>query len=232
MSFYDCGLGDRLVEDGMYPTEIKEFLVEEALLLERVESSFDLLVEVGCMQGRYLEWSIAHSKRYVGIDLVTRYIEAGIERAHELGLSASTCQFVVGDAEKLDDIVTPELLGNKQSKALLFFPFNSFGNIESYSAVIGSIKRCASPFCISTYTTSPLSLMTRLNYFSACQYAGLNVRDDNQGTLFSTKSGLHSMAYHPHFLLSELAQANLAAETIQFAQIGIAYLTPGLACAS
>jgi hypothetical protein len=44
------------------------------LLREKAED-FDVLVEIGCMHGRALDWSLAHGKRYVGIDITPRYIK-------------------------------------------------------------------------------------------------------------------------------------------------------------
>ncbi len=68
--FYESGRGDRLIDPFLFPEEIKQFLLCEKRILEALAGSFNLLVEVGSMYGRYLKWAVENGKRYFGIDVV------------------------------------------------------------------------------------------------------------------------------------------------------------------
>lgn len=228
MSFYGSGLGDRLIDDDVFPTEIREFLREEQRLLNRASSSCDLLVEVGCMHGRYLDWALNHKKSYVGIDIVERYIELGRARLTELHAPVSRYQFILGGAEELNTLLKPELFDAEPQRTLLLFPFNSFGNMQSCVPVIRSLERSRLPFFISTYLTSPNATACRQQYYGACSYQGLEMIKDSQGVTFRAEDGLYSIAYHPDFILGVFADAGLVIEATQFARIGIAYSTPGI----
>jgi len=228
MNFYDSNLGDCLIEESVFPTEIKEFLQEEERLLTQAIFSCDLLVEVGCMHGRYLDWALEKGKAYAGIDVVSRYIKLGQARAIELGLPAGRCQFILGGAETIDTLLKLEIFEIEQNRTLLIFPFNSFGNMQSCVPVINSLKRSQLPFFVSTYLTTPKATTCRKQYYGACSYQGLTMIKDSQGVTFKAKNGFCSIAYHPDFLLGIFKSANLAVETNQFAQIGIAYTTPGI----
>ena len=228
MSFYDDGPGDRLVDDATYPNEIREFLRREEDLLLSAKSSYDLLVEVGCMHGRYLNWALDHDKAYVGIDIVPRYIELGATEANELRLPSNRCQFILGDAGIIDTLVDPTLLGTDRSRMLLFFPFNSFGNMPTCAPIIKAVKQSLAPFLISTYTTSTSSTASRRHYYGACSYTGLGATENEEGVLFTANDGLSSIAYHLEFIFNVFASASLPVEATRFGQIGIAYTTPGL----
>jgi hypothetical protein len=228
MSFYDSGLGDRLVNHDLFPNGIKEFLKEEELLLAKASSSCDLLVEVGSMHGRYLEWTLAHGKAYIGVDIVERYISLGQDRANRLGLGALQCQFLLGDAKSLDSMLKPEITGAGTRTILLFFPFNSFGNMQSAISVVQSLKRSGLPFMISTYLTTPRANECRKQYYAACQYKGLEEVNDYRGIVFKSKDGLCTMAYHHDYLNGIFNAAGLQVETTQFGEIGIAYASHSL----
>jgi len=223
MSFYGTDIGDRLIDERYFPGEIKKFLNKEKELLSQADSAYDFLVEVGCMHGRYMEWALVQNKAYIGLDVVSRYIERGRKRAQDLSVSDDRCQFILGGAEEIDVKIIPELLGIKSNRFLLFFPFNSFGNMRDCNLVIGSLKRSKLPFLISTYLTTSEATSCRQKYYEACQYHGLKVTEDVDGVRFSADEGLCSVAYHADFLLGIFRSADLEVKGKKFSKIGIAY---------
>jgi len=60
--FYEDGRGNPLIDPLFFPPEVEDFLKKEELILLSIKDSLDLLIEVGCMQGRYLDWAVAEKK--------------------------------------------------------------------------------------------------------------------------------------------------------------------------
>ena len=115
--FYGTGAGDRLVDESRYPPAIRRFLTGEKIVLASAIGDGSILVEAGCMSGRYLPWAVEHGLDYLGIDIVTRYVEAGREAVRRSGLSPDRYRFLSLPAEALVDLSIPE-----PSRALVFFP--------------------------------------------------------------------------------------------------------------
>lgn len=228
MDFYGSGLGDRLIDESLFPSEIKEFLRGEDLLLEQCISSFDSLIEVGCMRGRYLQWAIDRVRNYFGIDIVSSYIEMGRERLGGICTGSLKCDFVLGDAEDIDILLDWKALGADPQKVLLFFPFNSFGNMQDFLPVIRSIKKSGARFFISTYSTIPGATLCRQRYYEACSYLELEKVEDNRGVTFISRDGLRTIAYHPDFLVEAFKKEGMLVDVISFADIGIAYSSPNV----
>jgi hypothetical protein len=199
---YESGLGDRLADQAYHPKHITKFLHEELRIMNSIEGSKDLLIEVGCMHGLYLDWAIAHKKYYIGIDIVERYIETGRRTVARLGLSNDIYQFIVGDAEDLADVISQQQVPVAHDRCLLFFPFNSFGNMQDAERVITSLKRCEMPFYISSYQTTQFATDCRHEYYTLCGYKDVHYFPTEKGICFLSSDGLHSMAYYPGYLKS------------------------------
>jgi hypothetical protein len=228
MDFYGSGLGDRLIDESLFPLEIKEFLRGEDRLLEQCISSFDSLIEVGCMRGRYLQWAIDRGLNYFGIDIVSSYIETGHKRLGEVHTGLLKCDFILGGAEDIDVLLDWKILGIDPQKALLFFPFNSFGNMQDFLPVIRSIRRSGARFFISTYSTIPNATLCRQRYYDACLYLGLEKVEDNRGVTFISRDGLHTIAYHLDFLIKSFKKERMIVDATNFADIGIIYTSPNV----
>jgi len=82
-NFYDLGGGISLVNPKNYTARIKEFLEYERILISKIflNNGFDLLFEVGCMDGRLLDLAVGLRVNYQGIDLVNRLIKHGKEKS-------------------------------------------------------------------------------------------------------------------------------------------------------
>jgi len=227
--FYGSGAGDRLIDTQNFPAEINVFLMGEQAILNAVAPSFDLLVEVGCMQGRYLDWAVDHGKYYLGLDVVPKYIAEGQRAVSARGLTPGGYRFVLGGAEEIERHVHPELFGASNERSLLFFPFNSFGNARDVALIIASLKRAGLPFLVSSYDMTARATTVREQYYRRCGYINIQVIEDERCVCFSSEDGLRTIAYSPTFL-QRLAEVNrLPMMAVLFAEIGMAYASPGVA---
>src|SRR5215475_13506506 len=78
--FFESSASDRRMDPTCYPHEIRTFLREEQRILDALEDSVDLLIEVGCVNGRYLDWAVEKAKQYIGVDMIDRHVQAGQRR--------------------------------------------------------------------------------------------------------------------------------------------------------
>lgn len=226
--FYSNGRGDRLIDPLFYPKGIKLFLENEEKLLVSLAPFFDLLIEVGCMNGRYLSWAMGYKKAYFGLDIVERYIDAGNKRLGKLKTPKAQCQFVLGSAEDIASIIRPDDLGVKTGRCLAFFPFNSFGNMPNPEPVIKSLGESNLPFCISSYRISKKATECRKRYYKNCGYSRIRTSRSRRGVRFSSPDGLSTIAYDPAFLREMFATNNVDVVSMPFSQIGMAYLSSKL----
>lgn len=220
--FYGSGLGDRLIDEPNLPTAIRLFLVEERRFLERVAGTAEALIEVGCMHGRHLDWCVRRRIRYVGIDVIPRYIELGQRTVRLAHLDADAYRFVLGEAEELDRLVGRESSREKET-SLIFFPFNSFGNVDNPVLVAKSLAVVGCPFFVSTYLTTENANRERARYYQSCQYNSIRSEVTEHGIRFVSLDGLNSMAYHPEYLRRVWADAGLTVAVVTFGEIGVAY---------
>jgi len=226
--FYGNGQGDRLIDPLFYPKGIKLFLEDEEKLLKLLVPFFDLLIEVGCMHGRYLCWAIRRKKSYIGIDVVERYIFAGKQRLGELKTLSDQCSFILGSAEDIADTIHPNDLGVDVGRCLAFFPFNSFGNMPNPKSVVKSLAQSGLPFCVSSYRIVQKATECRMRYYRNCGYGRIKTSRGRNGVRFSSPDGLNTIAYDPTFLRGMFASNNVDARSMPFSQIGMAYLSSGL----
>lgn len=227
--FYESGKGDRLIDPLLFPEEIKQFLTCEKRMLEALADSFDLLVEVGSMHGRYLKWAVENGKYYLGIDIVQRYIGIGRKIILDSQLDPTEYRFILGEAENITELVRLDEWDVKPNRCILFFPFNSFGNMNDPLTVIRGIKKSRLPFLISTYGTSKEINICREKYYRNCGYSEIVSVQDEKGVRFVSPDGLFTIAYHPDYLQEIFTITNLEAAIVHFSQIGVAFTLSELA---
>lgn len=223
-TLYASGIGDRLIDAARYPVEIRKFLESEADALERLAGTFDRLVEVGAMEGRHVDWALARDKRYIGIDATRKYVEAGVAQLRERKLPKDRFSLLHARAEELHRL--PEL--RDKTRSLLFFPFNSIGNMDELGAVLRSLAAVGMPYLISTYTTSEEATNARASYYANCAFDGLRRSDDERGVCFRSCDGLCSIAFNHDYFLRVCRINALAVESVRLGAFGVAYLQPGL----
>ncbi len=221
--FYDSGNGDYLVESINYPKEIQEYLKKEKALLCKIKECFNCLVEIGCMSGRYLNWCIEEDKGYLGIDVVHRYIEEGKCKILNCELSPLKYQMVVGSAENICEIVQENKVSSSYKKILLFFPFNSFGNMSNTQTIIDSLHKTGLIFLICSYQTNLRVNNIRDDYYKNCEYKGIQRIVNRKGVRFISKEGLNTIAYEPDYLCECSKKVGITLKMIKFSDIGMAY---------
>lgn len=221
-AFYSLGYGDRLVHESSYPLQIRTYLREERRFLERLLSSFDLLVEVGCMHGRYLPWAAAREKSYLGIDVVARYIDQGLGIVRRHNLDQDRYKLLLGDAANLSP-AKAILDQARGTTSLVLMPFNSFGNMLHPEDVLHELKRHRFRFVISSYHTDKVSTEARSKYYRSSGCRSLRVIEDHSGVLFTSPNGLHAQAYHQSYLRQLWRRHGLNVSAIRLGAIGVAY---------
>lgn len=227
-TFYGIGAGDALIDPAHYPPEIKQFLEEETFLLMKVKDSFDTLVEVGCMQGRFLDWAVSYGKHYLGIDVVSRYIEIGQQEIASRSLPNNQYQCILGDAKDLPMVVKVALGHADTSSCLAFFPFNAIGNMPEVVSVLRALKQGKFRFLITAYQTTKLAIEVRKRYYQQCGYQGIATGRHEEGICFTSWDGLCTWAYHPQYLEQLVLRLSLPTVAIPFAEIGMVYLSTNL----
>lgn len=225
-NFYGSGFGNRLINPLNYPEEIVGYLsAEHRFLMEKIEN-FQVLIEVGCMQGRCLEQVVEVNKSYIGIDIVEEYIEAAILRANALSIDAKKYDFLCLDAANLHNVLALTKLDKFKSKeALIFFPFNSFGNIENVNNVLSSLKKSGINFFISTYKTDKITNMLRMEYYQRCNYRNVLEINESNGKRFISDEGLSTIAYLENWIISKFDDENIEVQVVDLDLIGVGYLS-------
>ena len=221
--FYECELGDRLIEDARYPGVIKNYLSAERGLLDRITPQFNALIEIGCMQARHADWAMSHGKRYLGLDIIGRYIREGRAHIKSMG-STATCRVELEDAQNLVTVLSRHRSFLSRHLPIAFFPFNSIGNVSDVRGVVKALILSSLPFIIATYGTDQYSTMCRGRYYARCNYHHLMIRQTGKGVHFGSSDGLSTYAYGQKFIKSLFPKNGVIRR--RFSSIGVAYLHP------
>lgn len=220
MSIYETGKGDELVNSQNYDDSILKYLEEEQSLLLKMVDQFNLLIEAGCMTGRYLNQVVRLNKKYIGIDPVTRYIDMAIlENKHRI---SEKLKFINDDISNINSILEKEHLPNSDN-VLLFFPFNSFGNIKNIDNTFNSILKSKIRFIIFTYKTDDNSNKVREQYYLKCGFTQLIFEVNISGVRITSKEGLDTTAYSENWVKEKLESNKQVFSKTEFGKIGVAY---------
>jgi len=216
LDFYNKQGGDQLVEQKNYPPKIKEYLEKEKSYLKKIASKgcYKGIFEIGCMDGRYIEFAGRNKLKYIGIDLVPKFIEKAkekIRKSNMKDMSAHVCS--INSLGKIQKKLSPNIIG--------FFPFNSFGNLENPSIAIRELFKTNIDFVIFTYKTDLQTHAIRKKYYESCNYDGLKINVDNKGVIFSADQGLNTYAYFEEHI-KDLCK-NKYVEVKEFSTIGKYY---------
>lgn len=225
--FYSNGLGDRLVDELRYPAGIRAFLSAERRLLVALRPMFGTLVEIGCMDGRHVQWAVTHGKRYLGVEPVSRYVAAAQRSIERSKLDPARFRVVEGAGEDLDEILGAQLA--RGERCLVFFPFNSFGNASHPATILNTLRRVRRPVLISSYRTTESATRIRAQYYERCGYRHLRKEVSASSIRFVTDDGLNSVAYRCGHLSRLAADRGLELEPVRFGRIGLAFVSPAVA---
>jgi hypothetical protein len=223
--FYGSGKGDSLIDPLNYPEEILEYLKTEEELIQELIGQYERLVEIGCMEGRYLDWCVGRGIKYLGIDVVPRYIETGRRKLLDLGLFPPDYQMEISPAEEVDQVLEQKVINYPHEKSLLFFPFNSFGNMENPIAVLESLKRTRQSFLICSYQTTQQANGVRLVYYTNCGFKKIRCFVNEKGIRFASDEGLNPIAYFPDYFRTMCHKVGIqVSRQFTFSTIGMAYI--------
>jgi len=219
--FYGTNIGNLLVDKANYPLEIKQFLDAELSIVENLMANHSTLVEIGCMDGRFLDWAVKNNKNYIGLDIEDAYIDKANIKLRHIKKSENFYKFCLCDAKKLFKCTCLEGLQN----ALFFFPFNSFGNINSPFLTISNFLKLKSSFFISGYKTDKDTNLIRKEYYSNCKYLELQQCNTTIGTLFKAKEGLCTYSYHLKYISYIFHILDIDYREIYYSKIGLGYIS-------
>ncbi|QDV48486.1 class I SAM-dependent methyltransferase [Gimesia fumaroli] len=221
MNLYQEGVGDSLVQDENYPPGISAYLEDEKIFLESF-LPFTKLVEVGCMFGRYLTWCLDSDIQYVGIDVIQRYIEMGEKRVFDEKIHRERVSFIQSDAVYLHNL-------DLGSECVLFFPFNSFGNMDDYQRVLLSLYKSNLKYIICSYDIGEEANSIRREYYLKCGFSDVTLLSEKRGVKFKSKYGLKSWAYNPDYIIKIMSDIGIKSNYKMFGKIGIGYYSENLA---
>jgi hypothetical protein len=222
--FFESSASDRLMDPACYPHEIRQFLRQEQRILDALEDSVDLLIEVGCMNGRYLDWAVEKAKEYIGVDMIVRHIQAGQRVVVERGLAAETHRFILGDAEEIAQVIKSAQVHIQRERCLILFPFNILGAVSNVERVIDGLRQSQLPFLSSSYQTTNYATACRYEYYRRCGGRDIRVVSDEKGISFLTSDGLSTIAYQPEYLLNLCHAHDLPITAISWSDLNQAYV--------
>lgn len=222
IDFYDSGSGTLLIKEQNYPPSIRDYLRKESAQLAKLcADSTCLLVEVGCMDGRYLNWAVARNIRYLGIDVVPSYVRSAREKIDSMGLDISRYRVVCASAENIHDIICSCCL--PQDQIMVLFPFNCFGNMDDIRSVVRSISMTNANFLISTYKTDKFASHERFKYYTNCKYKNLRRIKHLFGVRFVSDEGMDTTSYDSRFLMRLFGSYGIDVKVESIGDIGIGY---------
>lgn len=223
-SIYETVKGDELVYDKNYPLEINEYLKCEIDTLKELINSFNVIVEVGCMDGLHMDLIVDNEKFYVGIDIIQRYIDKAIQKSESKNYKEKTL-LLCEDATNLGNIQKKLLkLGFNKNQILYFFPFNSFGNMKDVEEIVDEINQNNLNIFISTYDTNNFSIKCREEYYANCNFKNTVEIVEQNGIRFVSDDGLNAIAYKKEWLYNKFETNKNKLISKALANVGIAYI--------
>lgn len=227
-SFYESSVGNNIMEKKCFSEEINQYLEFEKCLLESIINKFNVLVEIGCVKGRHLQWALDKGKYYVGIDIVNQHILDAREVASSLNLDSSQYKVVCEQAENFYTILNNlniDIDDKQKYNTLIYFPFNILGNVENFEQTIMSLKESNVDFYISAFKTDNFSTKIRKNYYNKCGCKDIIEIQDDTGIRFKSKEGLNTIAYFPNWLNQKFFEMDIKIKTYEISKVGIAYIS-------
>jgi hypothetical protein len=217
MNIYKSGLGDNLMNPVFFTDAVRQYLKAEEELLMSLSTSYDTLIEIGCTAGRYAEPVTQLGKSYVGIDIADHHI---LQAAH-LHRNNEKASFLCDDAHNLESILNAAEASTRNP--LIFFPFNSFGNLDNGYAILETLKKMSIPFAVFTYATDRATTGERTTYYAASGFTSLVMEEEGSGVRFIDGSGLNTIAYSESWFERSFSSLHLPYHRIPFSSIGCCY---------
>jgi hypothetical protein len=212
---YDTVLGDALMDDTNYPDSIIKFLAAEKEVAAYVSESFSTLVELGCHTGFYVETAIAQGLRYIGVDSTPKYIEIARRRFGESPEVSFVCENAF--------VALNTISWNSIEKPILFFPFNSFGNIYTDLQKAKEVFTQNIPILISLFKTDDKATSARMAYYKRSGLQNLHVIDGDDTICVSADDGFLSAAFNRSAMVRLSRSAGFRLTVFDMSEVGACY---------
>lgn len=218
MNIYENGSGDELINPLNYNDQIALYLKAESEIFGEIIKDYYLVVEIGCMDGRYTDFVLKSGKKYLGIDAVQRYIE-NAKKKYKSAIIDDKAAFFSTGLKDLEAVIADSQTQSLK-KTVAVFPFNSFGNIENIEQAIDIISNSLIDFVIFTYKTDKATQLIRENYYSRSGFVNLDCIYDETGVRFISSEGLDSVAYSEKWLREKFESSGRILKAREFGAIG------------
>lgn len=225
--FYAGAPGDALGDPRLLPGAVRRYLALEAELVAAFVPPGGTLVEVGCMDGLHLDLAADRGLRYIGVDIVERYAEAGRRRIAALAEAGRGRRpphlFLLADAARLDAELSGRLEEGEEAATRVVFPFNSIGNMQDLDAVLAALRRLGLPFLLGSYRTTERAGALRREYYASCGSSLRGERVDRRGVAFLVDEGHEIVSFHPAYLHLRAGVHGLRLRRVDLSELGVAY---------
>lgn len=205
--FYRDGGASAIMSVAHFPDEVLTFLQMECLAAFKtaLEGNCDVVVELGCFDGRALEVARAAGIRYCGIDISCGAVAALRRRIADEGLGAHATA-LVGNAQ--DTVRWSAQIPGEQP--LFVLPFNLLGNLPDPRRALLGLRSLGGTVLISVFNEDPRTTAVRRAYYTQCVN---DLAEPGQGryggTLFRGAQGFRSESFSAPALRRLLAECGL-----------------------
>ncbi|MBP1035092.1 class I SAM-dependent methyltransferase [Serratia fonticola] len=189
-----------------FPDEVLPLLQMESLITYEAMIYFrcELLVELGCYDGRALEIARLLNTRYLGIDLNPRAIQLLRIRIEREGMT-DRADTIIGD------VLVHTTRGQTliDSRTLCLLPFNLLGNFRDPTPLLKQLAMLNVTAVICVFSNSSEATRVRQDYYLRCGVQQLERHPLEDGMVFTGARGFYSRSYTRESFHALLAQCGL-----------------------
>lgn len=165
VDFYRACGASAIMRAANFPNDLLSFLQLESLIILQVitEQKCDLLIELGCYDGRALEIAKLAGIRYLGVDINAQAIETLEHRIIHEGLNGYA-KSILAD---INDVT--EWGASVEGKTPLYVvPFNLLGNLSDPHSLLQILNQRNSHGVLSVFNSNSWTTEVRRNYYTSC----------------------------------------------------------------
>lgn len=175
--FSEQKLAPQIMNHVNYPYFIFSHVLQESICLGKIMNNLDFsrLIEIGCFDGRYMEFSSIYGIDYLGIDINSigqkLFKQKSVLRNHK----EHKAIFALMDVENY------KWLSYADRHSIIVLPFNFLGivrNIETF--LVRSVQNNSSLY-VSLFENSTQTELSRLQYYTKCSVDNIMIKKNNFG---------------------------------------------------
>jgi SAM-dependent methyltransferase len=198
-NFYHTKNGEMIMNPRTYSEGIRQFLRKEhAFILEQI-GDYDVFFEVGCGTAKRAIAVTEKGCQFFGIDINPNYITTSNKFFSKKKIDKAETQLI-----SINDLDSTNFPISKESKTLIYFPFNLLGNLQDFEIVLANMANIGHDFCFSTYRINDTAQAARLRYYQNCGCQEIQYTENPIGDLYRSKDGLHSAAFRMGHMIEML----------------------------